>query len=49
MPKVFRATLRVASLSMFVDIFSQQLTTQAEISNDNGGTLALVANSEDYE
>ena len=48
MPKVFRATLGVAAFSTFVGIFSQQLTTQAEISTDSGGTLALVANGEDF-
>ncbi len=48
MPKVSTVTLEIATFSTVLGICSQQLPTQAEVSTDNGGILALVANGEDF-
>ena len=48
MLKVYTVTLGIAFISTVLGIISQQSTVQAEVSTDNGGILALVANGEDF-
>ncbi len=48
MPKVSTVTVAIAVISTVIGIGEGQSTARAEVSTDNGGILALVANGEDF-
>jgi hypothetical protein len=48
MPKVSTVMAAVAAIATAIGIGEWQSTTRAEVSTNNGGTLALVANGEDF-
>ncbi|MGF1540580.1 MAG: DUF4382 domain-containing protein [Pleurocapsa sp.] len=48
MPKVSTVAVAIAVISTVIGFGSRQPTAQAEVSTNNGGILALVANGEDF-